>query len=277
MGKLLLIIYVVLHFVSCATSTLVSQVNYRSFRNLNPVKHELNTLQDIDHSASIAIGVEITDDYYVNVSIYNLTNKTMSIDRTQSFFMLPSCQIAYYNPQVTTHTTTVGSGSGTSVNLGAVAGAFGVGGIMGRALSGVNVGSSTSGSSSTTTYDVDVPVVHIPPHGHASMGRQFSIKEISGKYDYKVGEEHLRIFGVCIAYSTDRLQTIDNFISQFYMNNIIVADVRREKRKYYVNEALRQIYITKPDLFTEKYFRLWFGRAGYNDEWNKTPILYDYQ
>ena len=277
MAKYLLTILLGLSLVSCATEIVVSEVNYRSFRNNDPIKHQLNSLHEIPTSATVAIGTQINEDYTVDVVVYNLTNKTMTIDRTQSFFMLPSCQTPYYDPQITTHTTTVGSGRGTSVNLGAVAGAVGVGGVVGQALSGVNVGRSSSESASTTTYDVDLPVVHIPPHGHALMGRKFSIKDIIGGAGYSPDENNQCTFGVCIAYSTDRLQTLDNFISQYNMNNLLTATVRKEGKKYYVNEALRQIYIAKPDLFTERYFRLWFGRYGGKDEWNKIPLLYDYQ
>ena len=255
---------------SCATQGLINEVAYRSFRNSNPVKHEIESLSEIPSTAKIAVGAKINDDYTVDVVVYNLTNQTMSIDRTQSFFVLPTQQIPYYSYQITTHTNTTGSGSSVGVNLGAVAGALGVGGVVGSALGGVNVGGSSSESYSTTTYDIDVPVIHIPPKGHASMGRAFSIKTIIKSVDASNN-----FFGLCISYSTDRLQSVDNFILQYNMNKYLVASVRREGAKYYVNEALRKIYISYPDLFKERFFRLWFGRG--TSEYSKTPILFDYK
>ena len=255
---------------SCASSNFVTQVTYRSFRNNDPVKHEIKSLKEIPQTATIAITTEINEDYSINVTVYNLTDKTMSIDRTQSFFVIPNGQIAYFDPKVSAETNAVGSGTGVGVNLGAVAGAFGVGGFVGRALSGVNIGASSSESTSTTTYSMDMPVIHIPPKGRASMGRSFSIKElIEGRMSGQF------FFGLCIAYSTDRMQTLTNFISQYNMNSSLSAGVRQEGRNYYVNEALRRIYISKPDLFTEKYFRLWFGRK--DIEYSRTPIFYDYK
>ena len=255
---------------SCASSGLVTEVTYRSFRNNNPVKHEIKSLSEVPSTAKIAVATRINDDYSVDVVVYNLTNQTMSIDRTQSFFTLPTQQVPYYNPQITTHTNTVGSGNSVGVNLGAVAGAFGVGGVVGRALGGVNVGGSSSESSSTTTYDIDIPVIHIPPKGHASMGRSFSIKTIlESVYSSN------NFFGLCIAYSTDRLQSIDNFVLQYNMNKCLIAGVPQVGKNYYVNEALRKIYISYSELFNERFFRLWFGRG--TAEYSKTPILFDYK
>ncbi len=260
---------------SCASSGLVTEVTYRSFRNNDPVKHEIKSLSEVPSTAKIAVATRINHDYSVDVVVYNLTNQTMSIDRTQSFFTLPTQQVPYYNPQITTHTNTVGSGNSVGVNIGAVAGAFGAGGVVGRALGGVNIGGSSSESFSTTTYDIDIPVIHIPPKGHASMGRSFSIKTIlESVYTSN------NFFGLCIAYSTDRLQSIDNFVLQYNMNKYLIADVRQVGKNYYVNEALREIYIAYPELFNERFFRLWFGRDTYSRdraEYSKTPILFDYK
>ena len=269
MVKYLSIILIGLCLVSCATQPLVKEIYYRSFRNSDPSKQELTSEKDIPSTSTIAISATIDYAYNVEVVVYNLTNKTMSIDRTQSFFIYPYSQKPYYDPSITTHTSTIGSSSGVGVNLGAVAGALGVGGAVGRALNGVNVGESKSQSSATTTYDIDQSIIHIPPHGHASMGKSFNIGSIiNPTIDIKYNT-----FGVCIAYSTNRLSTLDNFISQFHMNTIIISPVRRDGKKYYVNDALRNICIFKPDLFNERCFVLDIR----GDKFNEDKPLYDYK
>ncbi len=271
MVKHLLLILISFGLASCSTQTLVKKISYRSFRNTDPVKQELTSRQEIPSTSTIAIGAIISGEYDVEVIVYNLTDKTMSIDRAQSFFISPISQTPYYDPSITTHTSTRGSSSGAGVNLGTVAGAFGVGGVVGRALNGVNVGGSLSQSSATTTYDIDQPVIHIPPHGHASMGRSFNL--LSKIIIDPTDDINKSTFGICIAYSTDRLASLDNFISQFYMNTVIISPVRRDGKRYYVNDALRNIYITKPNLFNERCYILEIR----GDKWYKSKPLYDFQ
>ncbi len=282
MIRLLLTVLVGLGCVSCATQPLFTDIYCRTFRNSDPAKNKLSSVREIPYDSTIAIGTLINKDYTVEVVVYNLTDKTMSIDRTQSFFMTPNYQIAYYDPQVTTHTTTTGTGRGANVNLGAVAGTFGVGGIAGAVLSGVNVGRTTSNSDATTTYDIDQPVVHIPPHGHASMGRLFEIKDIIGPKGYSPDENNQCVFGICVAYSTDRLHSVRNFISQYSMSDLVVSPIRKDGRKYYINEALRNIYKSRPNLFNERSFVLEYSTANINndldeDSWAKPTMIYDYQ
>lgn len=241
--------------------------------------HEIKSLQEIPKGAKIAIATQISvarDIIAVDVTVHNLTNETMSIDRTQSFFIMPNKQIPYFDPSITTHTHTQGGSQGVSVNAGAIAGALGVGGTLGNVLSGVNVGGSKSSSNSTTTYDVDVPIIHIPPRGSASMARTFSLGSMMDvPADYH--------FGVCIAYSIDRLKTLDNFIASYCKTSSITVPVRREKHNYYPNEALRNIYQTKPDLFTERFYALHFYRYQYSASgyeyasWGEQPLLIDYK
>ena len=264
MARILLIFFVGLSFVSCSMTKLVSQVSYRSFCNENLEREELNSLRDVPKTATIAAEVILKKNYKVDVVIYNLTDKTMSIDRTQSFFLMPDEQTSYFDPQVTMNTKSVSSSSGKSVNLGAVASAVGVGGVVGRVLGGVNVANSSSQGSSTTTYNVDQPIIHIPPRGKASLGRAFDI--------CRIVDASSCTFGICVAYSVDRFNTIDNFISQYNRNSFIVSPVQKRGNAYYVNDALRQIYITKPDLFEEKCFVLEVN----GDQWAESS-LFDFQ
>ena len=285
MIRLILTFLIGLGSVSCATQPLFTNIYCRTFRNSDSVKNEVSSVREIPSESTIAIGTLISKDYTIEVVVYNLTDKTMSIDRTQSFFMTPNYQIAYYDPQVTTHTITNSTGRGANVNLGAVAGTLGVGGVAGAVLSGVNVGRTSSNSDATTTYDIDQPVVHIPPHGHASMGRLFDIKDMIGTKENPSTDSSQCTFGICVAYSTDRLHSVRNFISQYSMSDFISSPIRRSGRKYYINEALRNIYISRPNLFNERSFVLEYddnnNRNGLlempKSAWAKPTMLYDYQ
>lgn len=289
--KRLLFILVGGFLASCSAGRLISEVSYRSFRNLDPMKHQISSLQEIPANAEIAIAtsIDVKEDE-VNITVYNLTDSTMTIDRTQSFFIYPDRQVPYYDPTITTHTHTssTGSGSGASLNLGAVAGAIGIGGIAGTLMGGVNVGGSRSSgnSNSTTTYDIDQPIIHIPPHGHASLQRKFSIHDVLSGKGYTADENNQAFFGVCIAYSKDRMKSLRNFISAYYMRDLIIERVRREGRFFYPNEALRKIYTAKPDLFTEKLYWIYFDRKehsfgypefDYGTQYYGEFSLYDYK
>lgn len=259
---------------SCASPRLVSDISYRSIRNQDPVKHQINSLREIPATAEIAIATAISwKTETVEITVYNLTDSTMAIDRTQSFFIYPDRQVPYYDPSVTTHTKTTGTGRGASVNLGAIGSALGVGGVVGTALSGINVGGSRSSSNSTTTYDIDQQLIYIPPRGHATMLRKFDIKTILSGAGYAQGNN---FFGVCIAYSKDRMKSLQNFISTYTMNNLLIVPVRKEKRNYYPNEALRSIYTANPDLFTEKWWCIDF-RGDRSAFYGENPILFDYK
>lgn len=266
---------------SCASPRLVSDISYRSFRNQDSVKHRINSLQEIPATAEIAIATSISrKTNKVAITVYNLTDSTMAIDRTQSFFIYPDRQTPYYDPSVTTHTKTTGTGRGASVNLGAIGSAAGIGGPVGTILSGINVGGSRQSSNSTTTYDIDQQLIYIPPRGHASMQREFDIKTILSGAGFAQGNN---FFGVCIAYSKDRMKSLQNFISTYTMNNLLIVPVRKEKRKYYLNEALRSIYTAKPDLFTEKCWWIYFNNDNgkHTDRkdhcYSKAPLLFDYK
>ena len=60
-----------------------------------------------------------------------------------------------------TYTVNKSSGSGGSINVGAVANAIGVGGTVGTLASGLNVGGGTS--SGTTVTETEERILTIPP------------------------------------------------------------------------------------------------------------------
>lgn len=111
------------------------------------------------------------------VKVTNRTNKTIYIDLAKSFFVREDNAKPYYVPSSSTSTTTSGSGAG--VNLGAVAGAVGIGGALGTLAGGVNVGGGSSASTSNTVYAQRV--LTIPPQTTASLDPQLLFIR-AGKY-----------------------------------------------------------------------------------------------
>ena len=207
----------------------------------------------------------------------------MTVDRTKSFFQdQNSLAQMYYDPTVQTNTksTTVGNTSGSSVNLGAVANAVGIGGVLGTALSGVNVGgsNSTSTTNTNTTYTIDQPKISIPPHGKISMGRVFRINGI-GRHllqeavkesytdinNYFTAQNSYASANICISYSIDEEKTFQFIQTHLYAATLLVGKVRNEGK---VNEALRVIYQNKTDALIQPWYLLHFvsyGRYRNND------------
>lgn len=117
----------------------------------------------------------ITDNFYMipmgfnfSVLLRNKTNKTIYIDLGNIFIMRGGEATAYYIPSATSTGTETSKGG--SVNLGSVGSAIGVGGAAGTLLNGVNVGGSSSKSSTTTIYTQRI--VAIPPMSQKTLESQ---------------------------------------------------------------------------------------------------------
>lgn len=111
------------------------------------------------------------------VNVTNKTNKNIYVDLANTFIERKGDVNPYYVPSSSTSTVT--SGSGVGVNMGAVAGAVGIGGIVGTLANGVNVGGGSSSSTSNTVYAQRVII--IPPKMTIKLDPQLLfVKE--GKY-----------------------------------------------------------------------------------------------
>ena len=271
---------------SCGSSKLTTtSIGYQSVRTQHAQPTESNPIPD---DAKIAVAYTITSSGKLIAVVYNRTAEIMTIDQTKSFFVnSDGTSTSYYDPTVkTTSVTDVSSSTtGGSVNLGAIAGAFGIGGTIGQLANGINVGgSNTSGAATTnTTYIADMPQVSIAPYGNGAMSKEFKIGGIGTKAlngseialtNLTKNESYCR-FSVCISYSFDNGETYEKIVTNFYANSKIIAPVR-EKGK--VNNALRYVYQTKPDALNEYWWLLNFNsnvNTGYNQR--VQGILYDYK
>lgn len=112
-------------------------------------------------------------DYLMNpgiqVCVTNKSDRTVYIDLGNSFFSRMGQPQCYYVPSVTSVTSTAGSGA--SVNLGAVTGALGIGGVAGTLANGVNVGGGGSNGATTVTYAQRM--VTVPPRSTVKLEAQY--------------------------------------------------------------------------------------------------------
>lgn len=267
--------------LSCASSKLTTTaVAYLSVR---AVEYKENVPDD----AKIVVGYSITGDGALVAVVRNLTNEIMIIDQTKSFFVnSDGSSTSYYDPTIrtTSNTNYTSTTDGVSVNLGAVGGALGIGGVLGGILNGINVSeSNTTGSATTNTVQfADQPQISLAPKSHGMMSKNFQIHGVgrsSLSYmgetfaSYTADNSNLK-FSVCISYSLDDGQSFQKLITPLYVNSTIVSPVKSHGK---VNDALRVILSRKTDAIHEPWWMLYsVNNMDYNDSiWDGAII--DYQ
>lgn len=108
------------------------------------------------------------------IKITNKTRQPIYVDLANSFKVKYNGEaVAYFTNS--TYSTSSGKSSGASMNLGAIAGAVGIGGVVGTLASGISVGGGKSGESQITTTEQQVLV--IPAYSSAYLP---GTKELSG-------------------------------------------------------------------------------------------------
>ena len=183
----------------------------------------------------------------MEVIIQNLRPQTVYIDLGNSFFIRNDEAAPYYIPSATSSTVT--TGTGTSVNMGAVASAMGIGGPVGKLASGVNM--SQGSTHGTTNIVYSQRVIAIPPRstktleyqlffpGGSSYGPFTTVQHYKNDYDVttrqqfklKWGEKRKwteddspLTFGVFIAYSFDEnCQQTKNVYANLYLKMVMGA------------------------------------------------------
>lgn len=105
----------------------------------------------------------------ITVRVENKSDRTMYIDLGNSFFVRMGQSYCYYVPSSTTSSSSSSSGAG--VNLGSVAGALNIGGVVGQLAGGVNVGGGSTNGGSTTTYAQRV--ISIPPKASYDLSAMY--------------------------------------------------------------------------------------------------------
>ena len=193
--------------------------------------------------------------------VHNLTTEIITIDQTKSFVIMPDGRsVSYFDPN--TYSSTTGSFSSqtksSTLNLGAVTSALGLGGPIGTLASGISVGTAnTNGNySQNTVIRADQPMINIGPKGVIAMSKAYSVKGVGKKginyssfTDISPTLSAIR-FSVCISYSVDDGQSFEKLVTNFYVSSNIneKADMRN------VSKAFNKIYITKPDALAENMY-----------------------
>ncbi len=257
MKKLLLYTTFLLTLTSCGTYT--RSVSYYSIEHAPGYERDNGTIRN----PSISLIIELNRSEEISMTIINHTDSTMTIDKTQSFVN----NSTIYDPNISVKSSSSYSSKGSSLNVGALTGALGLRGPLQGLLSGASVGKSNGLSNTTTTYDVDVPIVHIPPRGKLTFNKTFDINWAWGSTQ----------FSVCIAYSINRGQSYKNLNTGYMKTNEISYDAPQKGNKYYMNEALRMLLSAKPDLMLEDNFLLQIDGASWAAYKISKPVLYDCQ
>ena len=123
-------------------------------------------MQTYSHEREVFSGAKARN-FYIEYKVKNKSTKVVYVDLGNSFFIRNEEPLCYYVPSSTTITN--GQVVGGVVNVGAIAGAVGVGGRIGSALGGVNVGGANTSSQSSTVYSQRV--LAIPPLSSVTMTR----------------------------------------------------------------------------------------------------------
>lgn len=276
-------------FSSCTTKLKITDVAYQSIRKVE--KADANSRAVTPETGAVIAVSPVIDDYgNVKLVVRNLSDKIMVIDRTKSFFIDYSGQSTmYYDPTIRTSTLTTSGTEGATVNLGAIGSALGIGGAVGTALSGINVGGSNTSGVSKTTYSIDQPVVSIGPNGYIDMGREFSIP--AGKEFFKsLYEQNPSVdisrpqilpadsyctFSVSVCYSLDNGETFNSITSNYYANSLLQAHVVNNGK---INGPLRKIYSEKSDALEEPWYIIYFNNnlSDFKDSYYINNLV-DYQ
>lgn len=280
-------IFIPLFLMSCSSNRLVTtRVAYQSIRTAEPKSSE-----NLD-KAKISVLYFIDKKGDLDVYIQNLTSEIMIINQEMSFFVNSNGKsTCYYDPTVrTTSTTDLSSTTtGGSVNLGAIGGALGIGGTLGKILGGVNVGGSgTSGEAVTnTTYFQDTPRISLGPKGSGAMSKRFSVLGIGeGKIPNVTNPSATKAmtentsnckFSVCISYSVDDGATFNKLVTNFYVNSCLSVGVVEYGK---VNDALRTLLTTKRDALGEPWWLIKFDNnvsCYMSFDCYQSGFLFDYQ
>ena len=166
----------------------------------------------------------------LGVSLTNKTNRVIYVDLGNTFLAQAGVSQPYYVPSATS--VSKGSSTGASVNMGAVAGALGVGGALGTLANGVNVGGGNTTETTHVTYSQRI--VSVPPRSTINLDPQrltdeyqHQINLFSMQYlyndkqrDFKswniVGRTPVVYFGECFDLPVNKSPILSSFITYGY-------------------------------------------------------------
>ena len=281
LGALIMVIF----FSGCSSDKylVVKGIGYQSINTRIP---QISSDRDIPQDASILTTYLIGNGGTVTVLIKNLTDKIITIDQEKSFFIDPSgTSHSYYDPtvHVTSKTDYAGKTSGSSVNLSGLIPMDGVKGPLKSLLGGINISqSSTNGSSvSNTILSTGQKKVSIGPKGIIALERGFKTgmlgssmtpADAKNTISYQYDNSPVK-FSICISYSLNNEITYETLVTDFYASTYTFYPIEQNKN---VNNVLRNIMSSKPDLFSQPWYLLYFSN-NISEQSILNGVLFDYQ
>lgn len=148
-------------------------------------EHWLGDIIKINYSSSALVKYAIM--------IKNKTSRPIYIDKAACLGKSSTGNVkTYFDPQEFTITEGGNSGTGANVNLGSVANALGIGGVVGTLAGGVNVGGNNGKFSTVTRTYKNERVLKIPPKSSLALSEDsyefYPIEEgaliVMGAYEY---------------------------------------------------------------------------------------------
>lgn len=201
--------------------------------------------------------------YKYVIMIKNKTSRAIYIDKAACFGAYSAEKVKkYFDPQESTVVEGGKSGTGASVNLGTVADAFGVGGVVGTLADGVNVGGDKGKMNLVTTTYKDDRILFVPPHTSVALSTD-SYRESPKKKKYIIVTGSSELFDVYhttfnLELNYDEIQTFTEENSPKTINYTITYSFDKELKKcrvtnfgvylksafgaYYDNKSWRQVW-----------------------------------
>lgn len=219
---------------------IVAAFGLSSCSHLRVVSYNLQSLDDKGVATKQNMTVKYEDfnviyDVYGGCRIQNNTNKTMYVDLGESYVVKDGLAQRIYSNSVITDTKS--NSDGSSVNLGAITGALGIGGFVGNVASGINVGGGTSKGKSVQT--MEERYISIPPQSTRIV--KFTKFVLSDELPSGRGEHNLVKFDACEHLLT---YTFDPEGKNFHMirNELYINKVEIGKGKFVEYNVSKRIW-----------------------------------
>ena len=240
------------------------------------------------------IGYKFYSNPAFQIKVKNKTSKALYIDLGNTFFLRNGIATAYYVPSSTSSSSS--SSLGTSVNIGAVAGALGIGGALGTLAGGIGVGGGATSGTVNTTYSQRI--IAVPPmsetildamllfhyekaeiyrglnnesYGSNSLIPVFHFST-KGDGDYKNGETHDFSqstspinFRFHVAYAdNETCQNERNVSFNFYLRRLIGFDIKKGISKTDYGDSANKLAEVIPNFANGTFFVGSVGKASNN-------------
>lgn len=219
-------------------------VTAASILSTDDIEISFKTAEGVANIAGQSVGTTIEkyydgifywrNSYKYVIMIKNKTSRAIYIDKAACFGAYPTGWVKkYFDPQESTVVEGGKSGTGASVNLGTVADAFGVGGVVGTLADGVNVGGDKGKMNLVTTTYKDDRILFVPPHTSVALSTD-SYRDSPKKKKYIIvtgSSEWFGIYHSTLNLNYDEIQTFTEENSPKTINYTITYSFDKELKK----------------------------------------------